>query len=414
MIELSREQRSFIFKTTFFSICFAVSVWLVWCLKDLILPTILGALLAYIFKPLLNSFKYHWLPETLRLGFLISVFLGFLLVSTWTIRQNLPNEKEQLEILTRVQFKLNEKVDDFFELKVNKEDRSFWARLVAAEALPLAEDLKKYVKLNETQRLKFLDYYNNKQVSEKYYQYFLKNIEHEIADVKPRDIATESVAKTSQASFTLMRVMNVFSIWIIMPLVFLFLLFDKGEIRHYFTKFIPNKYLELTQTVMVEVDSAIGRYLRGTLLESSLVSLSMFLGFFIIGMPFQAALLISLFSGFTNAIPYLGPVVGLGVACAYALIAENIHPLLPFIDSNNLIIGIFITVGVTQFLDNFVFQPVILAMTVNLHALVVIFALIGGSTLFGFAGILLAIPAVVVIKVSIETLFKGLKDYHII
>ncbi len=409
---LSREQRSFIFKTGFFTATFVIAVVLLWSLKALILPTILGALLAYIFKPLLNTFKYHWLPESIRITFLTCTFLGFLLSATWLVRENIPTEKEQLEILTRVQYKLNQKVDDFLELKKEEKERSFFTKVIAQEVMPLVEDVQNYLKLNDAQKEKFIEFYKKDLVSETYYQYFLENIQHQLIVEKPREPATAQL--TVSKPFSLTRVADVFSIWIVMPLVFLFLLFDKGEIRRYFMSFVSNKYLELTQTVIVEVDLAIGRYLRGTLLESFLVAVTMFIGFFLIGMPFQAALLISIFSGFTNAIPYLGPAVGLIVATAYALIAENIEPLVPFLTADHLLIGIFVTVGFTQFMDNFVYQPVILAQAVNLHALVVVFALIGGSTLFGFAGILLAIPAVVVVKVSVETLFRGLRDYKII
>lgn len=408
----SREQRSFIFKTGFFSTSFLIVAALIWSLKVLILPTILGALLAYIFKPLLNTFKYHWLPESIRITFLTCTFLGFLLSTTWLVRENIPTEKEQLEILTRIQYKLNQKVDEFLELKVEEKERSFLTKVIAQEALPLVDDVKNYIKLNDSQKEKFIEFYKKNLVSDTYYQYFLENIQHELIIEKPREPANESLV--SSKPFSLTRVADVFSIWIVMPLVFLFLLFDKGEIGKYFMSFVSNKYLELTQTVIVEVDLAIGRYLRGTLLESFLVAITMFIGFFLIGMPFQAALLISIFSGFTNAIPYLGPAVGLVVATAYALIAENIDPILPFLTADHFLIGIFITVAFTQFMDNFIYQPVILAQAVNLHALVVVFALIGGSTLFGFAGILLAIPVVVVVKVTVETLFRGLKDYKII
>jgi predicted PurR-regulated permease PerM len=56
----------------------------------------------------------------------------------------------------------------------------------------------------------------------------------------------------------------------------------------------------------------------------------------------------------------------------------------------------------------------VLGSAVNVHPLVVVVAIISGSLLMGLWGMLFAIPAVVVIKTAVATLFRGLKDYRII
>lgn len=411
-MKFNREQRALIFKTVSGLVIVGVLTALLISLKALILPMIVGALLAYLCKPLLGMFKYHWLPEGIRVFGLISFFVGFLFLSIWVVRSSMPDEVKKLELLTRMQYKFNEKVDSYLEVSKPKDERSFVVNLMNDEVMPLVMDVNNYLTLNAAQQGAFVEFYEKKQIDDKYYQYFLKNIDHKELDDK-REVSSVT-GKDEVKSFTLSRVMNVFSIWIIMPLIFIFLLFDKGDIQRYFVNFIPNRYFELTLTVFEQVNLAIGRYLRGTLIECALVGASIFAGLVLIGIEIKAAFLISVIAGLTNAIPFLGTVVGCVVGLAYAMIAEDVTPILPFITADDLMIGIIVTMMVAHFLDNAIFQPVVVGSAVSLHPIVIILGIVGGSLLFGFAGILLAIPTIVVIKVSTETLFKGLKDYYII
>lgn len=412
-MKFNREQRAFIFKITSGIVVVGVLAALLISLKQLILPMIVGALLAYLCKPLLGMFKYHWLPEGIRVFGLISFFVGFLFLSIWVVRSSMPDEVKKLELLTRMQYKFNEKVDIYLEVDKPKDERSFIVNLMNDEVMPLVVDVNEYLTLNASQQAAFIGYYQKKQIEDKYYQYFQKNIDHKEIDEK-REISSVAGKDDSVKSFTLSRVMNVFSIWIIMPLIFIFLLFDKGDIQRYFVNFIPNKYFELTLTVFEQVNIAIGRYLRGTLIECALVGASIFAGLVLLGIEIKAAFLISVIAGLTNAIPFLGTVVGCVVGLAYAMIAENVTPILPFVTADDLMIGIIAVMMIAHFLDNAIFQPVVVGSAVNLHPIVIILGIVGGSLLFGFAGILLAIPTIVVLKVSVETLYRGLKEYYII
>lgn len=412
-MKFSREERALIFKTASGIVAIAVIGTLLFSLKQLILPMIVGALLAYLCKPLLNMFRYHWLPEGIRVVGLISFFVGFLFLSIWVVRSSMPDDVKKLELLTRMQYKFNERMDSYLDVNKPKDERSFVVNLLNDEVMPLVVDVNNYLTLNAAQQNAFAEYYQKKQIDEKYYQYFLKNIDHKEVEDK-REISSLTPKEEGPKSFTLSRIMNVFSIWIIMPLIFIFLLFDKGDIQRYFVQFIPNRYFELTLTVFEQVNLAIGRYLRGTLIECALVGASIFAGLFLIGIEIKAAFLISVIAGLTNAIPFLGTVVGCVVGLAYAMIAEDVTPILPFITADDLMIGIIVTMTVAHFLDNAIFQPVVVGSAVNLHPIVIILGIVGGSLLFGFAGILLAIPTIVILKVSTETLFKGLKDYYII
>ncbi|NJL25680.1 MAG: AI-2E family transporter [Calothrix sp. SM1_5_4] len=203
-------------------------------------------------------------------------------------------------------------------------------------------------------------------------------------------------------------------VWILTPLIFLFLGFDNGQMRRSFISLVPNRYFELSLTVMDMLDDAIGNYLRGTLIECFLVGLTLTVGMILLGIPVSVAVAIGVISGLANAIPFLGTVIGLIIGLGYALIAENVTPLLPGLKAEDLALYVVILIAIAHLMDNMIFQPFVLGGAVNVHPLVVIIAILSGSLLMGIWGMLFAIPTVVVVKTAVETLFKELKDYRII
>ena len=106
--------------------------------------------------------------------------------------------------------------------------------------------------------------------------------------------------------------------------------------------------------------------------------------------------------------------IALGIGVGYALIAENIRPLIPGLNPNDLALYVVILIIIARVLEDVVFQPFVLGSAVNVHPLVVIIAIISGSLIMGLWGMLFAIPAVVVVKTAVATFFKELKDYRII
>jgi len=103
----------------------------------------------------------------------------------------------------------------------------------------------------------------------------------------------------------------------------------------------------------------------------------------------------------------------LGTGLLYAIIVEGIDPIFPFLPQNPLV-GVLIVVLIAQFLDNAVFQPLVLGKAVNLHPLVVVIGVTGGSIIAGFWGMLLAIPTIVIVNVVISTIYRQAKAYYII
>jgi len=134
----------------------------------------------------------------------------------------------------------------------------------------------------------------------------------------------------------------------------------------------------------------------------------------LLGIPVGIAVAIGIVAGLLNAIPFLGTIIALVIGVGYALIAEDIRPLIPGLHPSDLALYVVILVVLVHILDDLVFQPFVLGSAVNVHPLVVVIAIIAGSLIMGLWGMLFAIPAVVVIKTAVATLFRGLKDYRII
>lgn len=419
-----KARRSFWFHTLTGVLATAIAIFLVWSLRALILPMVVGVLLAYIFRPMLNAFRVHWLPNGVRIALIVVLLFGSLILSAVQIRESIPDEFRQLGLMVRMQYKLNERYDLLMEIDKSTGKGNMLYSLIGQDLNPLLKNFNKLMTLDDEQKAFFLseiqfvmmhkDPVRAQQLIE-YHNANLARSKRSPASLPSSEaMAGANLQGNSNSNHALAELLHTFSIWLVTPLVFLFLLFDKGQILRYLVRMVPNRYFEMSLTLVSEVDQAIGKYLRGTLLECFLVGITMVIGLFFIGFHWEAALLIGMIAGLTNAIPFVGPVIGLIIGVAYALIAENINPLIPMMTPDHVFLGVVVLVGIAHLLDNAIFAPVVLGSAVNLHPLVVILGVIGGSLIFGFAGILLAIPTIVVFKVTVETLFRELKAYDLI
>jgi predicted PurR-regulated permease PerM len=204
---------------------------------------------------------------------------------------------------------------------------------------------------------------------------------------------------------------HILSTWIIAPLIFLFLLRDTGEIKRGLLRAVPNRLFEPALTVLADLDRALGDYMRGIFLECALLGLTVTLLLAIVGVPLHWAIAIGILAGATNVVPYLGSAVALMGGLVYALLAEEIHPLLPMVNTGNIMIWVIAAVGLAELLKNVFYEPLVLGGAVKLHPLVVVIGVVGGGILFDLAGVLLAIPVITVFKVFVSSAARQLKAY---
>jgi predicted PurR-regulated permease PerM len=423
--ERERKVRRKVFYRTFTALALIFGGFLLWKLSILILPIIVGCLLALAFRPVKERFRIRWLPHEIQVLCSFAAIGVVLFFAFNTLRQHIPDEKQKLEFKVRLKYKLNEKYRQLVA-KSSEGKSNPVATLIEKELGPLMDKINQALKLNPEERDLFLKYaggYNGKPpIQNKFVDYFRAN-ENTRQYVIPEKTPAGTVSSSAPAAAASTQspaaeegttLENKLSAWMLAPLIFVFLGFDNGQIRRFFISLVPNRYFELSLTVLDRLDDAIGRYLRGTLMECFLVGLTLTLGLILLGIPLGIAVAIGVVSGLLNAIPFLGTVIALVIGVGYALIAENITPLIPGLNPSNLALYVLILVIIVHVLEDVVFQPFVLGGAVNVHPLVVVIAIIGGSLIMGLWGMLFAIPTVVVVKTAVETFFKELKDYRII
>jgi len=189
---------------------------------------------------------------------------------------------------------------------------------------------------------------------------------------------------------------------VIVPIVALFFLGEGRAIKRSFIEMIPNPYFEMVLNLIHRIDEQLGGYLRGLVLSVMLISLLSIGGLWLIGI--RDYLVVGTIAGIANVIPYLGPIIGILMGVIAAVMQySSLDPgvWLP-------VVGVFAFV---QIMDNVFVTPVVVARSVNLHPLVVIFVVLVGNQLFGALGMLLAVPVTAVTKVSFQTLYEGLRSY---
>jgi predicted PurR-regulated permease PerM len=390
---------------------------LIWKLSGLVVPIIVGAFLAFLFRPVKERFKIRWLPHELQVVCSFAAIGLVLFFALDTARKYIPDDKQQLEYRVRLKYKLNEKYQQLVA-KPPEGKPSMLVSFIQKQTDPLMDKVNQLLELDRKEKQQFLhDRSGHFGENNKILGYFEAN-QNTRNYAAPEQAPAVAPAATATVAAPVQPAAagegSSWEPWILAPLIFIFLGFDNGQIRRYFIGLVPNRYFELSLTLLDRLDNAIGKYLRGTLMECALVGLTLCLGLVLLGTPVGIAMTIGLVCGLVNAIPMLGTIIALVICLSYALIAENLEPLIPGLDPSNLPLYVMILVGITHVLDDVVFQPFVLGSAVSIHPLVVIVAIIGGSLIMGLWGMLFAIPTVVVVKTAVETLFKELKDYRIV
>src|SRR5262245_39132903 len=107
--ERERKLRRKLFYLTFATLTLILGGFLIWKLRILILPIIVGALLAFLFRPVKDRFRIKWLPHELQVLCSFAAIGVVLFFAFNTLRKHIPDEEQKLEFKVRLKYKLNEK-----------------------------------------------------------------------------------------------------------------------------------------------------------------------------------------------------------------------------------------------------------------------------------------------------------------
>jgi predicted PurR-regulated permease PerM len=401
-----------------------LSAYLLWKLRGLIVPVTVGGMTAYICRPLIAHLEHYRIPRGLAIGLLLVVFVLGVLFVAGRISAIVPSEIKVIELKIHTLYKLNEEYNRLMglDLSLTKGNRVY--RLSHEELDPIIERINRFLALTREEESLFLAPRSHGHDAEKgsdrlldYHRANLKTLNlRGVAALPEAGGVRTAVAAPTQApgpAFKppLAMVGHILSAWFIAPLVFLFLLRDTGQIKRGLLSVVPNRLFEPALTVLEDLDRALGGYMRGIFLECVLLGLTVTLLLIIVGVSPRWAIPIGIFTGATNVIPYLGSAAALLGGLAYALLAEEIHPLLPMVNTENFAFWVIAAVGVAELLKNIFYEPLVVGEAVKLHPLVVVIGIVGGGILFDFAGFLLAIPVITVFKVFISSTARQLKAY---
>lgn len=195
----------------------------------------------------------------------------------------------------------------------------------------------------------------------------------------------ESFRASSTALFT--WIANL----VLVPVVTFYLLRDWDLLVAKVHDLLPRRIEPVVSNLAKESDEIIGAFLRGQVIVMAALGVIYSIGLAIIGLDFS--LLIGMLAGLVSFVPYLGLITG--------ILAASIAALLQFHSVLNLI-PVLVVFGLGQLISDFFLTPKLVGDRIGLHPVAVLFAVLAGGHLFGFFGILLALPAAAVIAVLLR------------
>lgn len=330
---------------TWIAISLAVAL-AVWLLGPVLTPFIVAAVLAYVLQPLVERLARRRVPRVVAVTIVevaaIVLVLAVVLLIVPILSKQLPLLREQIPLLAD---------------RANTQLSPWLARFGVEVALDTAS-IKAFV-------LKYLD----------------ANLEDWLA--------TAMSSARIGGSILLALLGNL----LLVPMVLFYLLMDWNNLAARVGALIPPRQRDRAHSFMTECDATLGQYLRGQLLVMVVLAVFYSVGLALFG--FDLAVPVGVFTGLAVFIPY----VGFGLGLVLALISA----VLQFTGWQG-IVGVAVVFGIGQVIESFVLTPMLVGDRIGMSPLTVIFALLAFGHLFGFIGVLIALPVSAVLVVAVRRL----------
>ncbi|HRQ83771.1 MAG TPA: AI-2E family transporter [Flavobacteriales bacterium] len=181
-----------------------------------------------------------------------------------------------------------------------------------------------------------------------------------------------------------------FATAVIIPIITFFLLLMKGRFREFFSRLRTNRDGAVLR-VVENIALLSRKWIRGVLIVMVFVAVLDSIGFLVLGLEY--AILLGTTAALLNVIPYLGPWLGALIPVVIALLTK---------DSATAALGVVAVIAVTQFMDNNFITPKVVGSSVSINPLASMVALIAWGALWGFMGLILAIPITGMIKLVFD------------
>jgi predicted PurR-regulated permease PerM len=334
---------------TFWVLTLVVGVLVLWVLREILLPFVAGMALAYLLDPLANRLERlginRMVASLVIIGAFVLLFIALLLIFVPLLSGQIGAFFEKLPgYITRLQA---------LAMDPNRE----WLRKIVGDG---------------------------------------------VADAQISDIVKQGAGWTATFLKGLwsggQALISVFSLIVVTPVVAFYLLSDWKRMGTTVDRWIPLQHRDTVHDLARQMDEAIAGFVRGQTAVCLILGSFYAVALTLAGLSF--GLLIGLLSGIITFIPYVGSMTGLVLAggVAIAQFWPNYTPIL-------IVLGVFF---VGQFLEGYVLAPKLVGESIGLHPVWLMFALFAFGYLFGFVGLLIAVPLAAVIGVLVRF---GLQQY---
>lgn len=176
------------------------------------------------------------------------------------------------------------------------------------------------------------------------------------------------------------------------PFILFYMLKDGEKLVPAVEKFFPEHNRSKVARLLHEMSATLSRYISGQMIECLFVGTFSAIGYSMTGIPY--ALLVGLFAGITNIIPYLGPYIGLMPAL-----------FLAFSKSLPTVFWVIVVCIVVQQLDGNLVYPNVIGKSLHLHPLTIIIILLVAGNIAGLLGMILGVPLYAVTKVVVKFVY---------
>lgn len=334
-------------------IAIAIFGWLLYLLAPVLTPFIAAGLLAYIGDPLADRLQKHKIPRTLAV---VIVFLSTFLLLGLLVLLIGPLIKTQISALFDALPEIVKKVEEVWLPTILG-----WLKVEPGDDVGISAFLARYSEMVGSWSGKIL------------------------------------LGVGKSGGVLAAAVLSLFLI----PILTFYMLRDWDSFIKHVGALIPNSQRETALALAKETDDMLGAFLRGQVLVMLALAVIYSLGLAIVGIKFAIA--IGVVAGLVSFVPYLGFVFGIGLAGLTVVLEPN--PLLH-------LAGVIATFTIAQVIEGSLLTPKLVGDRIGLHPVLVIFAVAAGGQLFGFFGILLALPAAAVLSVLIRFAYHRYLKEH--
>lgn len=329
----------------FWAAALAAVLFLLWLFADILLPFVAGMALAYLLDPVADRLERHGVPRLAATLLILTVFAAFFIILLVALVPVLVSQLDSF-ILRFPEY------SDRLKVLFDQWSQGWVGRLLQDGSQKIESNIGT----------------------------ILQNLASWVG----------SFAKSLLSGG--MAVVNMVALLVVTPVVAFYLLVDWDNMISRLDDLLPRNHKQEIRRIMGEIDEALSGFIRGQTMVCAILGGFYAIGLTLIGLNF--GLLIGLVAGLISFIPYVGSIVGFGLSMGVALV--QFWPQWPWI---LVVAGIFFA---GQMIEGYILQPRLIGRSVGLHPVWLMFALFAFGYLFGFVGLLIAVPAAAAIAVLIR------------